>query len=358
MPTRRALLTFIAAAAASACSAPPAAAVGSLVDMQIVDRSRGETLSTWRHRGTSYVAGRPGDRYAVRLTNRSPGRVLVVLSVDGVNAVSGDTAAVGADRLRARALRSRPRSPAGARATREAAAFYFTALPDSYAARTGRPDNVGVIGAAVFRERVPEPVGGWFRAGAAGRQGKRRRATACEASAQAAPAAADGATPPRRRRHAAAPRRARSWRRATRRSSAPATASANTRRRRRPPSSAPRRSRPRSCRCATTATPTCSRAASFRARGRRRASPTRSRRSFPTRADSRSSRAQKDQRRPRSFAALRTTGERSSCQTRSDVTGICSCSARAAEAGVVERVDDRVDRPPASRRSCRARRRP
>src|SRR6185295_2747740 len=40
----------------------------------------------------------------------------------------------------------------------EAAAFYFTALPDSYAARTDRPDNVGVIGAAVFRERVVPPV--------------------------------------------------------------------------------------------------------------------------------------------------------------------------------------------------------
>ena len=28
-------------------------AVGSLVDVQIVDRSRGETLSTWRHRGST-----------------------------------------------------------------------------------------------------------------------------------------------------------------------------------------------------------------------------------------------------------------------------------------------------------------
>ena len=37
------------------------------------------------------------------------------------------------------------------------AAFYFTALPDSYAARTGRPGNVGVIGVAVFRKK-PEPV--------------------------------------------------------------------------------------------------------------------------------------------------------------------------------------------------------
>ena len=39
----------------------------------------------------------------------------------------------------------------------EAAAFYFTALPDSYAARTDRPDNVGVIGVAVFRERERVP---------------------------------------------------------------------------------------------------------------------------------------------------------------------------------------------------------
>ena len=37
----------------------------------------------------------------------------------------------------------------------EVAAFVFTALPDSYAARTDRPDNVGVIGVAVFREFRP-----------------------------------------------------------------------------------------------------------------------------------------------------------------------------------------------------------
>jgi len=37
------------------------------------------------------------------------------------------------------------------------AAFYFTTLPDSYAARTGRPANVGVIGVALFRKKA-EPV--------------------------------------------------------------------------------------------------------------------------------------------------------------------------------------------------------
>jgi hypothetical protein len=37
------------------------------------------------------------------------------------------------------------------------AAFYFTELPDSYATRTGRPANVGVIGVAFFREK-PQPL--------------------------------------------------------------------------------------------------------------------------------------------------------------------------------------------------------
>jgi hypothetical protein len=39
------------------------------------------------------------------------------------------------------------------------AAFYFTELPDAYAARTGRPENVGVIGVALFPERQrPVPM--------------------------------------------------------------------------------------------------------------------------------------------------------------------------------------------------------
>ena len=196
MATRRALLTLFAAAAAAACTSPPAAAVGSLVDLQIVDRARGDTLTTWRHGGSTWVAGRPGDRYAVRLTNRSPGRVLVVLSVDGVNAVSGESAAVGQT-----GYVLAPYQSADITGWRknysEAAAFYFTALPDSYAARTGRPDNVGVIGAAVFRERVPEPpLGGWFQpapplakegSGASSRMEAERQAPATTANDAVAP---------------------------------------------------------------------------------------------------------------------------------------------------------------------------
>lgn len=160
LPRRTLLLTLIAATAGLAgCGAPPArAASGSLVEIRLIDRSRGdEPLAEYRHRGSTWVAGDPGHRYAVRLSNRSGGRVLVVLSVDGVNAITGETAAT-----RQTGYVLAPWQSADITGWRksdaEAAAFYFTALPDSYAARTGRPGNVGVIGAAVFRERPPPPV--------------------------------------------------------------------------------------------------------------------------------------------------------------------------------------------------------
>jgi hypothetical protein len=189
MPKRRALLTLLAAAALGAVGSPPAFAVGNLIDLQIVARARGEVLPTWRSRGASWVAGRPGDRYAVRLSNRSGGRVLVVLSVDGVNAVSGETAATGQTGYVLGPWQS-TEITGWRKSWSEAAAFYFTALPDSYAARTGRPDNVGVIGAAVFRERVEQPVQRPWQAPPVARD---RLGAGESASAERRAEAADGA---------------------------------------------------------------------------------------------------------------------------------------------------------------------
>lgn len=154
MPNRRRFIALAAAAAAAFTA--PAFALGSLVDIELVDRSRGETLPVWSHQGAAWVAGLPGSRYAVRLSNRSGARVLVVLSIDGVNAVSGETAATGQTGY-VLAPYQTTEITGWRKSLTEAAAFYFTALPDSYAARTDRPDNVGVIGAAVFRERVVQP---------------------------------------------------------------------------------------------------------------------------------------------------------------------------------------------------------
>lgn len=137
----------------TACAAAPSTHAGSLVDLAVVDRDTGETLRTYSHHGKIYVAGAPGHRYSVRMINRTSGRVLTVLSVDGVNAITGQTASPNQSGYVLSPWESA--EIAGWRKSDdEIAQFNFTSLPDSYASRTGRPANVGVIGVAVFNERV------------------------------------------------------------------------------------------------------------------------------------------------------------------------------------------------------------
>jgi len=149
----RTLFPSIAAALVLAI-APPAFAVGQRLDVRIVDRSTGETLTPILHDGEWWVAGRPGARYRVVLANRDGQRTLNVVSIDGVNAVSGETAAWDQTGY---VLDPYQRADIDGwrKNLDQVAAFEFASLPDSYAARTGRPANVGVIGIAVFDERRP-----------------------------------------------------------------------------------------------------------------------------------------------------------------------------------------------------------
>ncbi len=150
-PTRLALpalaaLVFLAGA--------PAHAVGRLADVNVIDRESGAVLPVYRHQGEHWVAGRPGARYAVSVRNATGARVLSVISVDGVNVVSGETASWEQTGYvlapwQATDITGWRKSDA------EVAAFHFTASQASYASRTGRPDHVGVIGIAVFREKPP-----------------------------------------------------------------------------------------------------------------------------------------------------------------------------------------------------------
>lgn len=127
---------------------------GRVASVEVFDRTSGVQLPVYEHAGRRWVAGTPGHRYAVVVRNVTAERVLAVLAVDGVNAVTGATAAWDQNgyvfapwqRWEIRGWR---------KSQERIAAFEFTALPDSYAARTGRPAHVGVIGVALFRERPP-----------------------------------------------------------------------------------------------------------------------------------------------------------------------------------------------------------
>ncbi len=135
----------------------PTARAADGLQVDIVDTATGRVLPTWRHAGQIHVAGEPGARYALRVRNTTPRRLLAVVSVDGVNVLSGETAAFDQ-----RGYVFDPWSSADIDGWRksltETAAFYFTELPDSYAARTGRALDVGVIGLAVFEETLPPRV--------------------------------------------------------------------------------------------------------------------------------------------------------------------------------------------------------
>ncbi len=148
--------TLVLALAALLGLAPSAHAVGSLTDVNIYDRSTGQTLPVYYKDGQYFVAGEPGHEYQIQIRNQSGGDVLAVVSVDGVNVVSGETAhwrqgGYVLDNWHNLEIKGWRKS------LERTAAFYFTRLPDSYAARTGRPDNVGVIGVAVF-QRKPAPI--------------------------------------------------------------------------------------------------------------------------------------------------------------------------------------------------------
>jgi hypothetical protein len=158
LATTAALLTACAATSSSAnCDYPGRSPCrADLADVAIVDRTTGERLTIYSHDGQRWVAGTPGHRYAISIQSKGSGRILGVVSVDGVNVLSGETAAWGQSGY--------VLSPAesfdilGWRKSQDRVAdFFFTDLGDSYAARTGRPDDVGVIGVAVFREAAPVP---------------------------------------------------------------------------------------------------------------------------------------------------------------------------------------------------------
>lgn len=136
----------------------PAHALGRLADVQLIDRDTGEVLPVYRHQGDHWVAGRSGARYAVALRNTSAGRTLNVVSVDGVNVISGETAALHQTGYVLGAWQSY-QVTGWRKSDSQIAAFHFTASPASYAERTGRPAHMGVIGVALFREKVaPPPV--------------------------------------------------------------------------------------------------------------------------------------------------------------------------------------------------------
>lgn len=125
-----------------------------------VEDEYGRTLRTFHRGGDTYVLGSYGRRYNIRVRNQTGRRVEAVITVDGRDVISGREG----DYVGERGYILPPYGDVlveGFR-TSEAtvAAFRFTDPGNSYSSRMGTPQHVGVIGVALFEERVrhwPQP---------------------------------------------------------------------------------------------------------------------------------------------------------------------------------------------------------
>jgi hypothetical protein len=117
----------------------------------------GQPARSFASRGETWVLGQLGQRYTLRIVNRSGQRVEAVVSVDGRDVIDGQPAAPAKGGYLVPAWGSIDID--GWRISHEqAAAFRFSSVADSYAARTGAGRDVGVIGVAIFPEKqLPPP---------------------------------------------------------------------------------------------------------------------------------------------------------------------------------------------------------
>lgn len=115
----------------------------------------GVTLPEYYARGRRYIEASEGREYSLRVRNPFGERVAVALAVDGLNTIDARrTSATDASKWVI--------APYGTitisgwqMSSERARRFYFTTERDSYGAKLGETSNLGVISAALFRERHP-----------------------------------------------------------------------------------------------------------------------------------------------------------------------------------------------------------
>jgi hypothetical protein len=152
IPTRaRATSLAVAVVCALAATSATQALDRSAYSMEIL--VNGRALDEIPARGTTYIEAIEGAEYTIRLSNRSGERVAIALSVDGLSSIDATT-------TDARSARKWILGPwetididGWQTSSSTARKFYFTSERESYGAWLGKTKNLGIISAAVFREK-------------------------------------------------------------------------------------------------------------------------------------------------------------------------------------------------------------
>src|SRR5262249_20152806 len=144
-----ALASALVPAAAHAAARPLHDNAGPFQLQVLVD---GQPARTFEHRGSTWVLGELGARYTLRVLNHSAQRVEAVVSVDGRDVIDGRPGDLRGKRGYLVPAWGSVDIDGWRISQSQAAAFRFSSVAESYAARTGGGREVGVIGVALFPE--------------------------------------------------------------------------------------------------------------------------------------------------------------------------------------------------------------
>lgn len=134
------------------------------VEIDVVSDNRGELhqypAKSGNKKRRAYIAVRDGERYSIRVRNRTDRRIGVVIAVDGRNIISGKKSHLKPREAKYVLGPWETAEYEGWRTSRNRVnRFYFTDMDDSYADAWGDHSAMGVIAVAVYREKKPKRQG-------------------------------------------------------------------------------------------------------------------------------------------------------------------------------------------------------
>jgi len=123
----------------------------SLYKLEVI--VHGHAIREYAHGDSVWVEGRKGSEFSLRIANSGPTRILAVVTVDGLSIMDGKPGDVNG-RGYIIGARDAITIPGWRLNNADIAKFMFESAPEAYAAQMGNPANIGVIGCAVFTEKM------------------------------------------------------------------------------------------------------------------------------------------------------------------------------------------------------------
>ena len=126
----------------------------------------GKPIQEYHKDERTFVEGRQGSNFSLELTNLTPRRILVHPTVDGLSAMSGKEASRLDDDGYVLHAFQKTTIPGWRLNNDEVARFFFAGAGKSYAEKTGKGRDKGVIACAVWEEKVVAQAMNFFASAA------------------------------------------------------------------------------------------------------------------------------------------------------------------------------------------------